>query len=73
VCGECRAPAALPSVKLPPVTIKFEAGWAPELVSMLQRREKYIGMAWIAGTSGNKGCLDSVIFQILRCNTYGVL
>jgi len=55
VSGGCHAPAASPLVKMPQVAVKFEAGWAPELVRMLQRREKYLAMAWMSGISGNKG------------------
>jgi len=55
VSGDWHAPAALPLVKVPQVAVKFEAGWAPELVRMLQRREKYLAMAWMSGISGNKG------------------
>jgi len=69
VSGECYAPVASPSVKVPPLAVKFEAGWAPELVRMLQRREKYLAMARKSVTSGNNGCLDCVIFRIIGCNT----
>jgi hypothetical protein len=36
------APAALPPVKEAPVSIEWEAGWAPESVWMLWSKEKYL-------------------------------
>jgi hypothetical protein len=40
VSAQLHAPAALPPVKQPPVPITFEAGWAPQLVWALWRKEK---------------------------------
>jgi hypothetical protein len=38
VNGQLHVPSALPSGKLPPVRIGYEAGWAPEFVWTLWRR-----------------------------------
>jgi hypothetical protein len=40
VNDQLHVPAALPQGKKPPVPIGLVAGWAPELVWMLWRREK---------------------------------
>jgi hypothetical protein len=40
VSGQLHAPAALPPGKWHPVHISHEAGWAPEPVCTLLRREK---------------------------------
>jgi hypothetical protein len=45
VSCQFHAPAALPPGKEPPVPIGYEAGWAPEPVWMLWRRENF----WTAG------------------------
>jgi hypothetical protein len=39
VSGQLHVPAALPSGRESPITIVWEAGWSPELVWMLWRRE----------------------------------
>jgi hypothetical protein len=41
VTGQLHAPAALPPGKEPPVPILWEAGWAPEPVWTLWRKQKY--------------------------------
>jgi hypothetical protein len=43
VSGELHAPPALPPRKERSVPIAYDAGWAPEPVWRLWRREKYIG------------------------------
>jgi hypothetical protein len=40
--GQLHAPTALPPEKEPPIPIGKEAGWTPESVWMLRRREKYL-------------------------------
>jgi hypothetical protein len=46
VSGQHHAPAALSQGKEPPVRIVQEAGWAPETVWTLWRREKPLITAW---------------------------
>jgi hypothetical protein len=45
VSGELHAPAALPPGKKAQMSITYEAGWAPEPVRSLCRREKFISLA----------------------------
>jgi hypothetical protein len=40
VSGQLHAPAALPPGKVPPVSIGYKAGWAPEPIWTLWRRAK---------------------------------
>jgi hypothetical protein len=40
--GQFHVPVSLPLVKYPSVSIEYEAGWAPEQVWTLYRKEKLL-------------------------------
>jgi hypothetical protein len=42
ISGQLHAPAALTLGKDTPVPLEWEAGWDPELVWILARRDKYL-------------------------------